>query len=88
MARTGANILDREREAVEYLRRRAACRAAGRWFPSRCRAVAPNARCGAGLCQLLHPDPPRDLVTSATFVVGRCAGIREGYPERSSRGSS
>ena len=81
MARTGANILDREREAVEYLQAQGRMPVGWAVVPKvdaerlrRTLGVAP------AFANFFTPTHQRDLVTSDTFAVGRCAGIREGVP--------
>ena len=81
MARTGANILDREREAVEYLQAQGRMPVGWAVVP---RADAERLRRMHGVApafaNFFTPTHQRDLVTSDTFAVGRCAGIREGVP--------
>ena len=75
----GVTILEREREAVEFLSEQG--RVPDGWQPisqestdrlKRLVFVAPN------FAHLFTPSQHHDLITDAGFAVGRCAGIREG----------
>ena len=79
MVQTGAQILDWEREAVEYLttqgRMPVGWQVVSKADTDRLRrlhTIAP------GFASFFTPPRHHDLITSESFAVGRCAGIREG----------
>jgi len=79
MARVGANILTREREAVAYLTAQGRMPEGWQVIPKvdtdrllRVNGVAP------AFAGFFTPSRHQDLATDETFAVGRCAGIREG----------